>query len=150
MIAHTDPIKKFTDMGIDEVVYDFYDSSVPPPYHRSYTITVKPDTVHIVVDSYGTIISDRKFGNTQEQFDHLIGLLDDSKIKNVKETDDDGCTGGTGEAIACYKEGEKLFRGYARYCGGKRTGDLGGDIASIKDYIISLIPDFSGLMKRED
>ena len=35
------------------VSYTFRDSSVPPPYHRSYVITFNRDRARIVVDRYG-------------------------------------------------------------------------------------------------
>ena len=40
------------DVEIDRITYHFGDASVPPEYHRSYTITVAPDKIDMVVDSY--------------------------------------------------------------------------------------------------
>jgi hypothetical protein len=47
---------KMTETTIKEITYHFGDASVPPNYHRSYTITVTADSVKIVVDSYGNYI----------------------------------------------------------------------------------------------
>ena len=44
---------KMTNTAIKEIIYRFGDASVPPDYHRSYTITVTAGGVRIVVDSYG-------------------------------------------------------------------------------------------------
>jgi len=50
-----------TDSYIKKIVYHFADASVPPQYHRSYTITVIPDCVEIVVNSYGEIFAKREY-----------------------------------------------------------------------------------------
>ena len=42
------------------VTYAFTDSSVPPQYHRSVTLTVTRDEAHIVVDSYGDVLADER------------------------------------------------------------------------------------------
>ena len=42
------------------VTYAFTDSSVPPQYHRSVTLTVTRDEAHIVIDSYGDVLADER------------------------------------------------------------------------------------------
>ena len=42
--------------GASKIVYHFKDRSVPPEYHRSYTIEVTKDSSSCIVDSYGNII----------------------------------------------------------------------------------------------
>ncbi len=150
MMIPAAPQKKFKDLGIDEVRYSFHDSSVPPPYHRSYTITLKADQIRIVVNSYGDIIADRQFTPETGSLSKITDLLDESAIKNVKEKEDRGCTGGNGETLECLKEGNVVFKGSAWYCGGKTTGNLGGKISSVKEAMIALIPEFSKVIDRAE
>jgi len=44
-----------------KIIYSYGDSSVPPQYHRSYTITVTNEKLHIVVDSYGDILHEKEY-----------------------------------------------------------------------------------------
>jgi hypothetical protein len=140
--------KGFSQSGIDEIRYSYYDSSVPPDFHRSYTITVTATSVAIIVDSYGKIISDKKYDGSPEQFNKLISLMDAGKIKNVKMKKESGCTGGTGEGITCLKSGETIFSGKAFYCGGKTSGDLGGKLDDLRSALIALIPEWDKVMNR--
>lgn len=148
-VAGSGTDKGFTQQNIDEIKYSYYDSSVPPQYHRSYTITVTASSLAIIVDSYGDIISDKKYDCSPEQFNNLLKLLDAGKVKNVKLKKENGCTGGTGEGINCYRAGETVFSGKAFYCGGKTSGDLGGKLDDFKTAIIGLIPEWDKVMNRE-
>jgi hypothetical protein len=150
-MLHTPPddhSKNFSKMGIDEIRYCYYDSSVPPQYHRSYTITVTESVLSILVDSYGDIISDLKFESSPEQFKKLLDLLDAGKVRNITETKNEGCTGGTGEGIYCLKQSQILFHGKAFYCGNQTTGNLGGKITAFRETIKSMIPDWEKAMNR--
>jgi hypothetical protein len=42
---------------VTRVVLRFLDRSVPPRYHRSYTVTVEPEQVRTSVDVYGEVIA---------------------------------------------------------------------------------------------
>ena len=42
--------------SIKKITYHFQDASVPPEYHRSYTVIVDKDRLTITVDSYGDIL----------------------------------------------------------------------------------------------
>lgn len=139
----------FEKMDIDEIIYSYQDSSVPPPYHRSYDITITKDSLHIIVDSYGDIISDTSFINTPEQFQSIIESLDNFDIKNCIETFDNGCTGGTGRRIKCLKKGEIIFSGYVYYCGGEQYGNMSGDVKSFGKSVTSLIPYFDKILDKQ-
>ncbi len=141
--------KGFIKLGIDEIQYIYHDSSVPPPFHRSYTITVTSSSVAIIVNSYGDIISDKKFECSPEQFNQLIAALDAGKVKNVKMKKEGGCTGGTGEEIICRKAGVTVFSGQASYCGGKTSGNLGGSVDAFREAVRALIPDWDKVMNRQ-
>ena len=75
---------------IQQVTYHFGDASVPPEYHRSYTITVNTDKVRIVVDSYGEILAKKEYEITNKQFDDIINSLEKNKIRNCTLGDDQG------------------------------------------------------------
>jgi hypothetical protein len=99
------------------VTYAFRDSSVPPPYHRSFVITVDRNTARIVVDSYGTVLADRTAPTPPgvwEQLRNTIGELDGIVIEEPEQ----GCTGGTGFALSV-SEGGPTLEGSA--CGGANS-----------------------------
>jgi len=138
----------FGDKNIDQFQYSFHDASVPPPFHRSYTITVKSDSVHIIVSSYGNTITDTSLASTPEKLKNIVSLLDSGKVKNSKLAYNDGCTGGTGENILCTSKNVNVFSGNVYHCGGKDSGDLAGDYSLAVNAARALIPDIEGLMKR--
>lgn len=95
------PDPKPTDVADAEITYSFTDSSVPPQYHRSFTLTIENGVGTLVVSAYGDELS-----RTEEQIDHKLiddlfaqyraGDLDDVFHPN---TGDDGCAGGTTYAL---------------------------------------------------
>ena len=131
---------------IQEITYHFGDASIPPEYHRSYTVTVTTDKIRIVVDSYGDILADKEYEITSKQFDDIRNSLKRNKIRNCTLGDDKGCSGGTIERIS-FSDGEnKIFSGSVYHCGGKDTGNLCGDIAGFADDIKNLVPDLEKLL----
>lgn len=80
------------------VEYRFFDSSVPPPYHRSYTLLVRPAEARVIVDSYGDILHDERIAIDTADWERcslaaaaLAGLADG--------VFDDGFTGGTADRL---------------------------------------------------
>ncbi|MFH1336735.1 MAG: hypothetical protein ABII96_09485 [Candidatus Zixiibacteriota bacterium] len=136
-----------TKKSIKEIRYDFSDASVPPEHHRSYTITVTPDAVRVVVDSYGDILADRTYGITDKQFSDVRNSLEMNKIRNCTLGEDEGCTGGTSETISCTDGKKEIFSGSVYHCGGKDTGNLCGDISRFAVTVGGLVPDFDALLK---
>ena len=131
---------------IQEITYHFGDASVPPEYHRSYTITVTTDKVRIVVDSYGEILADEEYEITNKQFNDIRKSLERNKVRNCTLGYDEGCSGGTSERIS-FSDGEnEKFSGMVYHCGGKDTGNLCGDIASFADDVKNLVPDLEKLL----
>ena len=137
---------KMNQRAIKEIVYHFGDASVPPNYHRSYTITATPGKVEIVVDSYGDILAHEEYEITSEQFDDIQRSLERNKIRNCKLSDDEGCTGGTSESISCSDDKGKIFSGSVYHCGGKDTGDLCGDIGGFSADVKKLVPSLGKLL----
>ncbi|MFC1885232.1 hypothetical protein ACFL2O_10730 [Thermodesulfobacteriota bacterium] len=131
--------------SIEEITYHFGDASVPPQYHKSYTITVTPNSVRIVVDSYGKILADKSYEITLEQFNSIKKSLARNKIENCKRKGEDGCTGGTNESISYTDNKMKKFSGSVYHCGGKDTGNLCGNVTRFANDVKKLIPDLDKL-----
>ncbi len=133
-----------TTMDYDELIYRFHDSSVPPKYHRSYTITVNHSEITKVVDSYGDVISTTTNPIEDGAFDLIKKKFTKAGIKKCESDNganavDDGCTGGTGESISCSLNGIKVFSAYVGHCGGVDTGDLCGDCGMLQSALSDLI-----------
>jgi hypothetical protein len=77
------------------VTYAFHDSSVPPPYHRSITLTVTMDEAHIIVDSYGDVLADERVATPAEIWTTLGATLTSVQDLAVAQPNE-GCVGGTG------------------------------------------------------
>lgn len=126
-------------IDFDRLEYCFHDSSVPPEYHRSYTISISNEKVTKVVDSYGEIISTEEKKSNQKKFNEIKKLFFSSKIKNCSKKEKKVCTGGTGKSIFCYQEGEKVFSGTLYSCGGDEYGSLCGNMEKIKAALHRLL-----------
>lgn len=131
------------------IKYRFTDSSVPPQYHRSFTINLTNDSLTMVVDSYGTLINEIKQSSTKSNFEKALNLLESSKLSLRNEkTDDKGCTGGTTENIELFRNDKSYFDAYVYHCGNSNFGTLEGDLSSTVDFLKSLIPNFQKQLKR--
>ena len=112
-----------TDSGLPPnaaVKYHFQDSSVPPQYHRSYTIDFDRSQVHIVVDSYGDVLADRTAPMTETAWNTVSNNF--ASIRNVKVREpDEGCVGGTGFALTVNDAGATVFALQASVCGGANS-----------------------------
>jgi len=131
-------------MKISKIIYHFGDSSVPPRYHRSYTITATENELHVIVDSYGEIKAEKKVEISASQFDEISETL--SNIESKKLGENKGCTGGTSERITYFSSDQEEFSASVYHCGGKDSGTLAGDINAVKSSMKKLIPDFGSLL----
>ena len=135
-----------TEKDIREIVYCFGDASVPPQYHRSYTITVTPGQARVAVDSYGDVLAEKAHEITREEFEDIVRSLSRHRIGSAELGEDEGCTGGTTETIR-YSDGmNELFSGSVYHCGGRDSGDLGGDVRGFAEEVGKLIPDLGKLL----
>ena len=85
-----------------EISYSFQDASVPPEYHRSYSIILSENNYRFVVDSYGEIIKDTMIflSNQRKKIRQTLRAFKKCQIKNVKRSQkNNGCSGGNGEEI---------------------------------------------------
>ena len=85
---------------VDElvIVYSFYDSSVPPPSHRSLELTVSRTQSRLVIDSYGEVLADESRPTPPEVWSTLVTGLPSLAALRVDGAQE-GCVGGTGEAV---------------------------------------------------
>lgn len=84
--------------GGPAVEYRFFDSSVPPPFHRSFTLEVRPDSARLVVDSYGDVLRDVRLLLDAAAWDRCATAAS-SLAELVGGDFDDGYTGGTADRL---------------------------------------------------
>jgi len=99
------------------ITYTFTDSSVPPQYHRSWTLTVTKEGEQIVIDSYGDVLADEQTSTPAQVWSELAAGLPALQELTVSE-DTQGCTGGTGEAAQVEAGGSVLLDLSVYECGG--------------------------------
>ena len=132
---------------IQEIQYHYGDRSVPPEYHRSYTITIYKNLVNIVVDSYGDILAEENYEILSEQFEDIISSMKNNEIRNCGLGEDTGCSGGDSESVSYVNIKGIAFYGEVYHCGGNDYGNLCGDVTSFSDDLESLIPDLDELLQ---
>lgn len=99
------------------VVYAFHDSSVPPPYHRSITLTVDQQQARIVVDSYGDVLADETVATPPAVWETLGATLD-SVASLAVDDPGEGCTGGTAIDLSVATPAETLVDLSPEFCAG--------------------------------
>jgi hypothetical protein len=126
---------------INSISYRFQDASVPPQYHRSYTLTITPTTLTYTLDSYGDILKDTTVAISEEKWQRAVKAFEGGKFRNAKkESTDDGCTGGTGNSLIVQGEQGEIFRGRQYKCGGDVYGDMQGDVEGLLEEMKSDLP----------
>lgn len=139
---------EFTEENTTSVIYEFYDSSVPPEYHRSYDIQlyVESATVKITVDSYGDVLHYNSYeytvGQSEELFEKLNRIDTGCKIR-----DPEPCSGGTGERLKVITT-EEEFDFYLDHCGDNgEYPSACGEMRELIDFLKSLIPDLAKILQ---
>ena len=110
------------------IIYHFKDSSVPPEYHRSYTIEVTKDSSSCVVDSYGDIISSKRNAEPPAFLYSLKAALATNEFERCDKSSYDGCIGGTDESLSIIKNDKTIFNENVYHCGGSNYGKLCGSL----------------------
>jgi hypothetical protein len=105
------------------VALRFQDASVPPPYHRSYVITLTPTTIRKVVDSYGDVISDDSAPLAEGEFDRVVDAMKALGLRGGAAASD-GCSGGTGRTLEVFAGSKVVLTASSSDCGGKSAGPL--------------------------
>lgn len=136
-------------MSISRIEYRFRDSSVPPKYHRSYTILVNKKEISAKVDSYGEVLGETSETLASGKFKDILQLLKVYQIENRKAKNDDGCTGGTTESISWWTDAEEpSFNGSVYHCGGSDFGDLSGDTKAFGADLKALLPELQAIISQ--
>ena len=69
----------------DEIVFEYHDASVPPDDHRSYVITLNPDKLIYVVDSYGELIKRDSINIEPNKWNEVRAAFASCDIRNVEK-----------------------------------------------------------------
>jgi hypothetical protein len=125
------------------ITYEFRDSSVPPEYHRSYTLTVRRDEVHVVVDSYGDVIGETTEPLPEDVWDGLVAGFDD--VATIESVDSD-CTGGTGRALRVTEGDEVVVDFSLSPCQGEGEAEA-DEVDSYVEPVIDTIPAWDRLFE---
>jgi hypothetical protein len=125
-------------------IYDFEDASVPPAYHRSYTIKVTPAMAYLTINSYDNVLAKDSVSISPDSYKKFAADIKALNIQNTKDpNDDEGCTGGTTDNLELYSGSPEQVKGNIYHCGGKDYGDLSGDVTAATQVFRSMIPDIN-------
>jgi hypothetical protein len=135
--------------------YSFTDASVPPEFHRSYTITVLSGYTKLFIHSYGDTLLFETY-KTDHDFRQFLKDLKACKLAATTIEKPNNCTGGTTdffystadtyETLVPYKKLKLNVHAKVYHCGGKSYGNIKGKIAEAKDLFKSMVPDFNAKM----
>ncbi len=96
--------------NITKIIYRFRDSSVPPPYHRSYRVIVTPEGSNKIVTDYSDELSNTTTELEEGAWDELVQLA--QKIQKPGSYEAKGATGTKGNTIQIYNGDEKIYSLY--------------------------------------
>lgn len=130
------------------ITYAFHDSSVPPRYHRSVTLTVTKARARMVVDSYGTVLADEQRPTPEALWAGLVETLPTIEGRPV-EVPAQGCTGGTRIDVLIDTGGTRLVDLRPEFCGGVNA-DLQDLIRTWIAPALALFPPVSQLAPEGD
>ncbi len=93
------------------LTYRFRDASVPPEYHRSYTINVTPKNIEFSVDVYGTILLKQVIAFKKVTYQSFITALLALELKEKKESNSVPPVGGSSECLTVIDTAGKEIKG---------------------------------------
>lgn len=131
---------------VDAVEYHFQDASIPPEYHRSYSIKVTADKLNVVVDSYGDILAEKEVALAAGLFDKLIETINNAKLVETDFGVNVPCDGSTTENLQIFENGKKVYDTYVDHCGGDLPEKY-GDFDKVVDLMESYVPEFVELLQ---
>lgn len=123
--------------------YSFVDASVPPQYHRSYTIKVTPSQVILTVTSYGDVLLNESSPISTSAYDNFADGIVKLNIRNKKGADNAGCTGGKTDKLELYIGSPQQVQGSIYHCGGADYGDLEGNVSAAVQLFKGLVPNLT-------
>jgi hypothetical protein len=131
-----------------QITYHFGDASVPPEFHRSYTLTIDPTQVHAVVDSYGDVLGDVTEPLPADVWDRLVADIGTVAQLDTGGDADEGCAGGTSRSIEITDDGETVVEKDVYVCGGANEAPA----ATLDAYVqpvLDAIPDWDALVATQ-
>ena len=135
-------------MPITKIITRFRDASVPPQYHRSYTISVIANEATVVVSSYSKQLNECTVELSPDGFQLVLDIIEKSQITQSPETEDAKKTiGGKIEYLQLFDNDTELLNGNTHGSGTQGSGTLCGDIKAVRQYLRSLFPNFQSLLK---
>jgi len=127
---------------VDRMEYRFKDSSVPPEYHRSFTIILTTSKIYLVVDCYGDTLNRQTYKDGGLSLKELKKAFSTYNISKGKKKKDDGCSGGTTDEISCFIGEKAVFNAWLYHCadgdGGTLRGDIEGFVKEFRSTIYNL------------
>lgn len=129
-----------------QVEFRFTDASIPPEYHRSYTLKVDRDETSISVDSYGDLLFEGTVPTTAEAWKNLTTTY--SSIATLSSPPEGSCTGDTSSSIEITADGSALLEVSASSC-----DDAARVAAALNDWIAparALFPSMDELAPATD
>jgi hypothetical protein len=124
--------------------FRFGDSSVPPQYHRSFTLEITPDAVHATIDSYGDVLLDETVPLDDATWDSFATGLD-RRTEDPRETDD-GCTGGTSRTLVLRAGDTVLEETSFGVCGSDGNDDAAAELDALVAPLTALVPGWDEAM----
>ncbi|QGG96590.1 hypothetical protein [Actinomarinicola tropica] len=101
---------------ITEAGFAFRDASIPPEYHRSWTVTVTDGQAYVVVDSYGDVVGEDTATLDDGTWDQLRANV--AALEGDEAVEGEDCTGGTGAQVWAMEGEVERFEMDAEVCGG--------------------------------
>ncbi|UZX04966.1 hypothetical protein F8G81_21965 [Arthrobacter sp. CDRTa11] len=139
-----EPASLDLDAAQTTVEYSFRDSSVPPPYHRSYVIKASETEASITVDSYGDVLRQETAAMPAETWAKVLESAETlpRRTHNMR-TPKPGCAGGTGSRIMVRDSGREQYSKSVENCGGGSDQPLRETTAPLEDLF-----DMNDLLKE--
>lgn len=79
----------------DQIVFRYSDSSIPPKYHRSYTITLNVRQCTAIVDVYGKNIANKTYMLKKGDFNQLKTLIKQIERPGMYDKKENGSSSNT-------------------------------------------------------
>jgi len=118
------------DPATATLVYRFNDASVPPEYHRSYTLTADSESAHLVVDSYGDVLHDVTEPNDADRWQRVLDASE--ALSNDTDVTTEACAGGTSEELQVLDgQDQAVIDVFVDHCGSPEGADLDGVVAEV-------------------
>jgi hypothetical protein len=132
--------------SVDRVVWHYGDASVPPPHHRSYSITVTRSEVYCVVDSYVDHIAKSRRKLDSAPIPALMAVFRSAGINEGPAWQGDQPTGCTSRSIQLFIADRAVFSAGALVSGDQLIGRLQGDVSAFAAAMEHLVPELATLL----